>query len=178
MVRKFIFTLICLTAIQFSIPTVVQSQDGRTTPHQSDHCAIHVSAGALLRCTGNSYNVGVPSSRHQKAALSFKCFLDHFSVSLGHAMIADEVLEFTFEDNRGNSIRSGNHLKYSKVRTGFVKASTAVPVWIFERVTLDDRIERLSFELNEAEVRGKFNFTDSDRQVFEIYRHNYCDGSL
>ena len=120
-----------------------------------------------MRCDGESF-FGDGTSRPQRSTLVFACFVGNLFSSLSHAMVKNEVLTYRFDDNTGETMANNDHLVKSRIRTNF-PSSTRVPLWIIRNVSFDRQIEKLEFSLNSGEVRGVFEFNDSDRSVFKQF---------
>ncbi len=149
--------------------SVAQIRLGNNLLHESDNCDIRTSGVTVLRCGGISGR----SEFNLQATLIFTCYLGRMSLSLGHAAVSDEVLDYRFEDNQGGSKHSNDHTMVSNVRTGFTEPKSSVPRWIYRNV-LDPRpISRLYFFLNGDEVSGQFQFNATDHDLFVKFM-KYC----
>ena len=157
--------LISVLWLGFSQVSMAQTWQGHSILHESSNCDVRTSGATVLRCVGTSGW----EQMNQLSTLIFHCFLGNLSLSLGHATVNNEVIDYRFEDNLGRVAQGVDHTKVSKVRTGFSESIDSVPEWIFRNMTDENHTNKLSYFLNGKEVQGQFEFSTNDQQLFKIF---------
>lgn len=165
MKNKSLLLFIGVFLIGFSQYSMAQTRQGHSILFESSNCDVRTSGATVLRCVGASGW----EQMNQMSTLIFHCFLGNLSLSLGHAMVNNEVTNYRFEDNLGRVAQGVDHTKITNVRTGFPRSINSVPRWIFQNMTDENHTSILSYFFNGKEVQGQFEFSTDDQQLFKKF---------
>ncbi len=166
--RLILISVICMSLSAYTERGYAQLRLGNEILHQSTNCDIRKSGLTALRCAGSSHRRG-QFNTEQMATLIFTCNKGYLSVSLGHAMVEDEVKKYRFENDKGQSKGNDDHIRVSKVRTTFAEPRNTAPRWIYQNVTDQEQMTRLYFWLNDSEINGEFQFDSHDSVLFSKF---------